>query len=216
MRVNRGRYGHGRDNHPWSNLGTMQDEHVNHEVSTMVNKGKEKEQVREVGEGEDEGEVDTAMAGTVEDGGEGQHTSGLSNPAPRGQNQSRTRSQSCRPRKHVKSVAIIRDSDVEDEPIPAPTPRHNPCYDIYNLPDTHQCVDDEARCMVCARRGLPCAIKEVGRVCYQCNRTKHRCSIVVKQRRSRSRSVMTGSSRRGRARVSFLVATVGSTFTTLL
>ena len=42
--------------------------------------------------------------------------------------------------------------------------------------------------MVCARRGLPCAIKEVGRACYQCNRTKHGCSLVVKQRHSRSRS----------------------------
>ena len=57
-------------------------------------KGKEKKQVREVGEGEDEGEVDTAMAGMVEDGGEGQHASGLSKPASRGQNQSHTHSQS--------------------------------------------------------------------------------------------------------------------------
>ena len=71
--------------HPWSNLGATRDEHVDHEVSNVVDKGKgkEKEQVREVGEGEDEGEVDTAMAGTVEDGGEGEHASGLSKPAPR-------------------------------------------------------------------------------------------------------------------------------------
>ena len=73
-------------------------------------------------------------------------------------------------------------------PIPQPTPCRNPRYNIYNPPDTHQCVDDEARCMVCARRSLPCAIKEVGRACYQCNRTKHGCSFVVKQRHSRSRS----------------------------
>ena len=182
--------------HPWSNLGATRDEHVDHEVSNVVDKGKgkEKEQVREVGEGEDEGEADTAMAGTVEDGGEGEHASGPSKPAPRGRNQSRRRSQSRgrsqsrRPRKRVKSAAIVQDSDEEDAPIPQPTPRHNPRYDIYNPPDTHQCVDDEARCMVCARRGLPCAIKEVGRACCQCNRTKHGCSLVVKQRRSRSRS----------------------------
>ena len=183
--------------HPWSNLGATQDEHVDHEVSPAVDKGKgkekEKEVEREVGGGEGEGEADTA-AGTVEDGGEGQHAGGPSKPTPRGRNQSRRHSQSCghsqsrRPRKRVKSAAIVRDSDEEDESIPQPTPCHNSRYDIYNPPDTHQCVDDEARCMVCAQRGLPSAIKEVGRACYQCNRTKHGCSLVVKQRCSRSRS----------------------------
>ena len=70
--------------HPWSNLDATRDEHVDHEVSNTVDKGKgkEKEQVREVGEGEDEGEADTAMAGTVVDGGEGEHARVRQNQHP--------------------------------------------------------------------------------------------------------------------------------------
>ena len=147
-------------------------------------------------EGGDEESAGPTVAGTVDDEEEGDRADRPSKPAPRRRSQSRGRSQSRRPRKRVKSSTFVQDDDDDDESIPAPAPRHTPSYDIYNPPDTHQIVDDDARCALCARRGLPCAIKEVGRACYQCNNTKHACSLVIRRRRSRSRSRAPTAARR--------------------
>ena len=46
----------------------------------------------------------------------------------------------------MKSSTFVQDDDDHDKSIPAPAPCHTPSYDIYNPPDTHQIVDDDARC----------------------------------------------------------------------
>ena len=137
--------------HPWSNLGITRDDPVDDHVSAAVDKGKEKEkeQVGEGSEGADEGAADTASAGMVEDNAEPDPADRPSKPAPHGRNQSRARSQSRRPRKHVKSAAIVQDSGDEDESIPTPAAHCTLRYNIYNPPNTHQRVDEEAQCMLC-------------------------------------------------------------------
>ena len=146
-------------------------------------------------EGGDEESAGPTVAGTVDDE-EGDRADRPSKPAPRRQSQSHGRSQSQRPRKRVKSSTFVQDDDDHDESIPAPAPHHTPSYNIYNPPNTHQIVDDDARCALCARHGLLCAIKEVGHACYQCNNTKHACSLVIRRRCSRSRSRAPTTARR--------------------
>ena len=51
-------------NHPWSNLGVTQDDIVNNETSTIMDKGKGEE--KEVIEGGDEESVGPTMTGTVD------------------------------------------------------------------------------------------------------------------------------------------------------
>jgi len=100
-----------------------------------------------------------------------------------GHGQSRGHSQSCRPRKRVKSTLII-DSDKEEKPT---HPASNKTFDLQHPPPDFPILPAMDRCNYCAHRQLPCARKE-DCACFQCNKLKHGCSLAPKWGRSQSQS----------------------------
>jgi len=100
-----------------------------------------------------------------------------------GRGQTRGHSQSHRPRKHVKSAPMV-DSDEEENPTSCGS---NKTFNLQHPPPDFPILPAVDWCNYCARHQLPCVRKE-DHACFQCNKSKHGCSLASKWGRSRSRS----------------------------
>ena len=163
--------------HPWSHHGQpSQDGGVVPAATEDTQMDGEEEVTEPVdkGKGRDD-EVSSSQAAGGEEVRASHHGHGCG--------QTRGHSQSHRPHKHVKSAPIV-DSEEEQNPTSRGS---NKTFDLQHPPPDFLILPAVDWCDYYAHRQLPCARKEY-RACFQCNKSKHGCSLASKRGTSRSRS----------------------------
>jgi len=168
--------------HPWSHRGQPSQDGGAVPAATEDTQMDGEEEVTEPvdkGKGRDDEVSNDEVSSSQAAGGEEVRASHRG----RGRGQTRGRSQSRRPRKRVKSAPIV-DSEEEQNPTGRGS---NKTFDLQHPPPDFPILPAVDQCDYCARRQLPCARKE-DRACFQCNKSKHGCSLASKRGRSQSRS----------------------------